>query len=85
MDGKFRDIMCATENVSCQSMSVARLSVSVDQLSSSDMCAVERMKCPDDTVCVDGEKIVSQYVCTVCTEQPVGCRCVDSVGSDVIG
>ena len=55
-------------------MSVARLSVSVDQLSSSDVCAVERMKCPDDIVCADGEKSISQYVSKVCTEQPVGCR-----------
>ena len=54
--------MCATENVSSQNMSVARLSVSVDQLSSSDVCAVERMKYPDDIVCVDGEERISQYV-----------------------
>ena len=62
MNGKIQDIMCATENVSRQNMSVARLSVSVDQLSSSDVCAVERMKYPDDIVCVDGEERISQYV-----------------------
>ena len=70
MNGKNQDIMCETEIASSQNMSVARLSLSLDQLSSSDVCAVERMKCPDDIVCADGEKSISQYVCTVCTEQP---------------
>ena len=82
MNGKLQDIMCATENVSRQKMSVARLSVSVDQLSSSDVCTVKGIKCPDDIICVDGEMSVNQYVCTVCTKQPLGCRCVDSMGSD---
>ena len=59
--------------------------MSVDQLSISDVCAVERMKCPDDVVYADGEKSISHYMCTVCTEQPVGCRCVDSMGSKASG
>ena len=63
-----QDIMCATEDVSSQNVSVAQLSVGVDQLSNNDLCTVEEMKRPDEISCVDGETSVSQYVCTVCIE-----------------
>ena len=73
-----QDIMCATEDVLSQN-------VCVDQLSTNDVCTVEEMKRPDEISSVVGETNGSRYVCTVCTEQPVECRCVDSVGSDAIG
>ena len=41
MKGKIQDIICATESMSSQNMSLAQLSVSVDQFSSSDVCKVE--------------------------------------------
>ena len=78
MYGEVQDIMCATEDVLSQN-------VCVDQLSTNDVCTVEEMKRPDEISSVVGETNGSRYVCTVCTEQPVECRCVDSVGSDAIG
>ena len=53
MKGKIQGIICATESISSQNISVARISVSVNQFSSSCMCKVEVMKCPDEITCVD--------------------------------
>ena len=63
-------------------MSVARLSVGVDQLSYDYECTGGDMKRPDDIDEVYGQMSGSQYVCTVCTEESEVCRCV---GSDAIG
>ena len=65
-------------------MSVARLSVGVDQLSSVIVCTVGDMKHPDDFCDVYGQTSESQYVCTVWTEEPDAFRCLVSVGRDAI-
>ena len=46
-------------------VSVARLSVGVDQLSNNDVCTVKELKCSDEINYVDGETSVSQYVYSV--------------------